>query len=76
MKQRQPEFGSFVESPIVYLSVLLLEVPLNIALVLVVVGLFPDLEPALYLTAAVLLLFEASFFLTQLVYSSRRSATT
>ncbi len=57
------------------LSVLFLEVPLNIALVLVVLGPFPELEPALYLTAAVLLLSEASFFLTQLVYSSRRSPT-
>jgi len=48
---------------------LLLEVPIEVPLVLSVLGVFPDLEPAFYTTALVLHVFEAAFVLTQLVYS-------
>lgn len=47
----------------------LLEVPMQVPLVLAVLGLYPDLEPAFYTTALVLNLFEAAFVLAQLVYS-------
>ena len=50
-------------------------VSLSIALILVVLGPFPDLEPALYLTAVVLVLLEAAFYLMTLVYSQGRPAT-
>lgn len=48
---------------------LLLEVPMQVPLVLVLLGVAPDLEPAFYLTALVLNLFEAAFVLAQFVYS-------
>jgi hypothetical protein len=48
---------------------LLLEVPLQVPLVLTLLGLYSDLEPAFYTTALVLNLFEAAFVLAQLVYS-------
>ena len=48
---------------------LLLEVPIQIPLVLAVLGLYPDLEPAFYTTALVLNLFEAAFVLARLVYA-------
>ncbi len=48
---------------------LLLEVPIQLPLVLAVLGLFPDLEPAFYITALVFSLFQAAFVLAQLVYS-------
>jgi hypothetical protein len=48
---------------------LVLEVPMQIPLVLTVLGPYPDLEPAFYTTALVLNLFEAAFVLAQLVYS-------
>lgn len=47
----------------------LLEVPIQVPLVLTVLGLFPDLEPAFYVTALVLNLFQAAFVLAQLVYA-------
>ncbi|MCB0065815.1 MAG: hypothetical protein KDD77_01620, partial [Caldilineaceae bacterium] len=46
---------------------LLLELPMQIPLVLTVLGLYPDLAPAFYITALVLNLFEAAFVLAQLV---------
>ena len=48
---------------------LLLEVPLQVPLILTMLGLFPDLEPALYTTALLFHLFEAVFVLAQIVYS-------
>jgi hypothetical protein len=48
---------------------LLLEVPLQVPLILTLLGLFPNLEPAFYTTALLFNLFEAAFVLTQLVYS-------
>jgi hypothetical protein len=53
----------------------LLMVPMNIALILVVLGLFPDQEPALYLTAVVLVLFLGASVLLSLVYSQGRRQT-
>jgi hypothetical protein len=54
---------------------MLLFVPMNVALVLVVLGLFPDQEPALYLTAVGLLLVTAASFLLSLAYSFGRPRT-
>lgn len=56
-------------------TVLALEVPAQIALILVVLGLFPAADPALYLTAVVLMLFEAAVVLVILVYTQGRPAT-
>ena len=47
---------------------LLLEIPLQIPLILAIIGLFPALEYAFYLTALLFSLFEAAFVLAQLVY--------
>jgi hypothetical protein len=54
---------------------MLLFFPLVIALVLVVLGLFPDQEPALYLTAVGLILFLDALNLLFMVFSQRRSQT-
>ncbi|MEJ2353018.1 MAG: hypothetical protein P8Y03_24790 [Anaerolineales bacterium] len=48
---------------------LLLELPVQIPLLLILLGPWPDLEPAFYLTTLVFNLFEAAFVLAQLVYS-------
>ena len=45
-----------------------LETPIQVPLILTVLGLFPDLEPAFYLTALVFQLFEAAYVLSELVY--------
>jgi hypothetical protein len=47
---------------------LLLEVPLQIPLILTLLGWYPHLEPAFYTTALLFYLFEGVFILTQLVY--------
>jgi hypothetical protein len=54
---------------------MLLFFPLVIALILVVLGLFPDQEPALYLTAVGLILFLDALNLLFLVFSQRRPQT-
>jgi hypothetical protein len=54
---------------------LLLIVPLLGALILVVLGPFPDQEPALYLTAVVLGLFVGAVSLLMLVFLHRRPKT-
>jgi hypothetical protein len=46
---------------------ILLEGPINIALILIVIGIYPDLEPAFYITALLFHLFEAAFILVQIV---------
>jgi Na+-driven multidrug efflux pump len=51
---------------------MLLVVPMLAALILVVLGPFPDQEPALYLTAVVLGLFLAALTLLWLVFEHRR----
>ena len=47
----------------------LLEVPIQVPLALILLGLFPGLEPAFYITALGFNLFQAAFVLAQLVYS-------
>jgi len=47
---------------------LLLELPVQVPLVLTVLGLFPALEPGFYTTALVFNLFQAAFVLARLVY--------
>jgi hypothetical protein len=53
----------------------LLYVPMIAALIVVVLGLVPDQEPALYFTAVALGLFIAVFMLLGLVFSQRRPAS-
>jgi len=48
---------------------LLLEIPVQAPLVLVLTGLWPNLEPAFYTTSLVFSLFEAAYVLAQLVYA-------
>ena len=47
----------------------LFELPLQASLILILLGIFPDLDNALYITALFFNLFEAIFTLVQLVYS-------
>ena len=47
---------------------LLLELPIQVPLVLAVLGPFPELEPGFYTTALVFNLFQAAFVLARLVY--------
>ena len=54
---------------------LCLEVPIHVSLVLAIIGIYPDLEPAFYTTALLFHLFEATFLLVQIVnYQMRPSA--
>jgi hypothetical protein len=48
---------------------LLLEIPLQVPLILIMLGVSPDLDPAFYTTALFFSLFEAAFILAQFVYS-------
>jgi hypothetical protein len=53
---------------------LFLEVPIQLPLLLIILGSHPELEPAFYTTALVLNLIEAAFILAQLVFSQATSA--
>jgi L-asparagine transporter-like permease len=44
---------------------LLLEAPIHVSLVLAIIGIYPDLEPAFYTTALLFHLFEATFLLVR-----------
>jgi len=48
---------------------LLFEVPLQIPLILTLIGLFPDLEQGFYITALLFNLFSAAYMLSQIVYT-------
>jgi uncharacterized membrane protein YhdT len=48
---------------------IILEVPFQASLILILLGIYPDLEPALYTTAIFFALFEAGFVLSQFVYT-------
>jgi hypothetical protein len=47
---------------------LLLEAPIHVVLILTLLGLYPNLEPAFYTTALLFHLFEAAFILVQIVH--------
>ena len=72
---RNPENRAFTinwfrTKPIIaVLFFLLLELPFQVPLILILIGLYPNLELAFYTTALLLNLFEAAFILTQIVYS-------
>jgi hypothetical protein len=53
---------------------ILLEAPIHVALVLAVIGVYPDLEPAFYTTALLFHLFEAAFILVQIVNYQMRAS--
>jgi len=59
---------------IAFFELVLDAAPLQIVLIFVVLGLFPDREAALYITAVVLLLLRAAFFLLNRVRASGGSA--
>jgi hypothetical protein len=48
---------------------LLFEVPLQVPLILVMIGLFPELGSAFYITALLFNLFSAAYVLSQIVYT-------
>jgi hypothetical protein len=48
---------------------ILLEIPVQAPLVLILIGRWPDLEPAFYTTSLVFSLFEAAYVLAQIVYA-------
>lgn len=54
---------------------ILLELPMQLPLVLTIIGLFPELESAFYFTALVLNVFQAAFVLAQFVYSQQHQLT-
>ena len=57
-----------LDSPLVSMFFwILLEAPIHISLVLAIIGIYPDLEPAFYTTALLFHLFEATFLLVQIV---------
>jgi hypothetical protein len=68
---RQPENRDFMRANPVTSVIfwLLLEVPMQVPLVLALLGFFPHLEPAFYTTALVLNLFQAAFVLARFVYT-------
>lgn len=64
------------ESPFIAMFFwLLLEVPIQITLILILLGLYPDLELAFYTTALFFHLFEAAFVLAQIVHSQMSTST-
>ena len=64
-----------LDSPLVSMFFwILLEAPIHISLVLAIIGIYPDLEPAFYTTALLFHLFQATFLLVQIVnYQMRRN---
>jgi hypothetical protein len=56
----------------VAITTLLFDIPLNGALILVILGALPEQEPALYVTAVAIVLLEAAFDLLSFVYSQNR----
>lgn len=53
---------------------ILLEVPFQVPLILIILGVFREMEPALYTTSIFFSLFEAAFVLTQLVHSNFKNS--
>jgi hypothetical protein len=65
-----------LDSPIVSIFFwILLEAPIHVSLVLAVIGIYPDLEPAFYTTALLFHLFEATFLLVQIVNYQMKPST-
>ena len=53
----------------------LLELPLQIPLILTIIGVFPDLEQGFYVTSLLFNLFQAAFILGQLVYAKVKKSS-
>ena len=65
-----------LDSPIVSMFFwILLEAPIHVSLILAIIGIYPDLEPAFYTTALLFHLFEATFLLVQIVNYQMRPST-
>ena len=81
ISMRKPKYRKLArektrESPLMNLFFLFfLEAPIHVSLVLVILGIYPDLEPALYITALLFNLFEAAFVLVQIVHYQMGSST-
>ena len=54
---------------------ILLEAPIHVSLILAIIGIYPDLEPAFYTTALLFHLFEATFLLVQIVNYQMKPTT-
>ncbi len=54
---------------------IMLEAPIHVSLVLAIIGIYPDLEPAFYTTALLFHLFEATFLLVQIVNYQMKPST-
>jgi len=78
---RKPEYRELVinqarNNPLMAIFFwLLLETPIQISLILTLLGLYPNLEPAFYTTALLFHLFEAAFVLAQIVHSQMSTST-
>jgi hypothetical protein len=69
---RMPENRELVRSQTKTSNILfwlIFEVPLEVPLILTIIGLFPDLEQAFYITALLFNLFSAAYVLSQIVYT-------
>jgi hypothetical protein len=69
---RMPENRELVRSQSKASSILfwlIFEVPLEVPLILTLIGLFPDLEQAFYITSLLFNLFSAAYVLSQIVYT-------
>ena len=70
---RMPENRELVRSQTKTSSIffwLIFEVRLEVPLILTIIGLFPDLEQAFYITALLFNLFSAAYVLSQIVYTN------
>ena len=64
------------ESPLMNLFFwVCLEAPIHVSLILAIIGIYPELEPALYTTALLFNLFEAVFVLVQIVHYQMSAST-
>jgi len=69
---RMPENREIVKETSLVMTVLfwvLFELPIQIPLILTLIGLFPELEQAFYITALLFNLFSAAFVLSQIVHT-------
>ncbi len=75
---RMPENRELMRSQTKTSSILfwlIFEVPLEVPLILTLIGLFPDLEEAFYITALLFNLFSAAYVLSQIVYTKTDEST-
>ena len=78
---RKPEYRKLMikqthDSPMMSMFFwILLEAPIHVSLIIAVLGIYPNLDPALYTTALLFHLFEAAFVLVQIVNYQMSAST-